>query len=212
MNDNRRAFLAAAGTAVALLGRQEVAANWGRPSALAEWSVGGVAAHLANQIHSTRAALESPSGDGPLVHVSDHYARAQWPKEDVHGEVNSSIRASADQIAADGPAELVRRTTAALGQVADLLEQTEPDQPIFIAWQGWSLPLWEFLITRMMEIAVHSDDLAASVGVDAPVLPAEVLEPVLTLLTDLAVKRHGQAAVLRALTRRERAPESITAF
>jgi hypothetical protein len=64
----------------------------------------------------------------------------------------------------------------------------------------------------MMEIAVHSDDLAVSAGVDAPALPAEVLNPVLGLLTELAVRRHGQAAVLRALTRRERAPESITAF
>lgn len=212
MTDNRRAFTAAAEAAVQLLSRQEVADSWERPSALAEWSVGGVAAHLANQIHSTRAALESPTGDGPLVHVADHYAGAQWPKEDVHGEVNSSIRASADQMAADGPDELVRRTTTALGQAVDLLERTDPDQPIFIAWQGWSLPLWEFLVTRMMEIAVHSDDLAASVGIDAPALPPEVLEPVFTLLTDLAVKRHGQAAILRALTRRERAPETIAAF
>jgi hypothetical protein len=35
---------------------------------------------------------------------------------------------------------------------------------------------------------------------------------VLTLLTDLAVRRHGQPAVLRALTRAERAPAAINAL
>ena len=34
----------------------------------------------------------------------------------------------------------------------------------------------------------------------------------LTLLTSLAEKRHGQPAVLRALTRSERAPASIVAY
>ncbi len=212
MTDNRAAFLTAADTVVVLLGRDEVWNKWGEPSALPEWAVGGVAEHLANQIHSTLAALESPDGDGPLVRITDHYANAQWPKEGVHGEVNSAIRATADQTATEGPAELARRTADAREQVARLLATTEAERPIFIAWQGWSLSLNDFLVTRMMEIAVHSDDLAASVGLEAPSLPPEVLEPVLALLTDLSVRRHGQAAVLRSLTRRERAPETIAAF
>ena len=52
-----------------------------------------------------------------------------------------------------------------------------------IPWQGWALTLEDFLMTRMMEIAVHSDDLAVSVGIEAPTLPPEVLKPVLSLLT-----------------------------
>jgi hypothetical protein len=74
------------------------------------------------------------------------------------------------------------------------------------------LRLDDFLVTRMMEIAVHSDDLAVSTGVPTPELPAEVLEPVLALLTGLAVRRHGQPAVLRALSRAERAPDRINAL
>jgi hypothetical protein len=35
---------------------------------------------------------------------------------------------------------------------------------------------------------------------------------VLKLLTSLAVRRHGASAVLRALTRAERAPQFINAF
>ena len=49
-----------------------------------------------------------------------------------------------------------------------------------------------------MEIVVHGQDVAASLGVAAPTLPREVLDPVLALLTHLAVERHGQAAVVAA--------------
>jgi len=76
-------------------------------------------------------------------------------------------------------------------------------------WPGWAPTL---LVTSMMEIAVHSDDLAVSVGVDPPRLPDAVVDPVLVLLTHLSAGRHGPTAVLRALSRAERAPASISAF
>ena len=76
----------------------------------------------------------------------------------------------------------------------------------------WGLRLDDLLVTRMMEIAVHSDDLAVSVGIATPQLPAQVLDPVLKLLADLAVRRHGAVALLRALSRSERAPATISAF
>jgi hypothetical protein len=39
-----------------------------------------------------------------------------------------------------------------------------------------------------------------------------VVRPVLALLTDVAAERHGQAALVRALSRPQRAPASISAF
>ena len=79
-------------------------------------------------------------------------------------------------------------------------------------WQGWALRRDDFLVMRMMEIVVHSDDLGASVGITAPTVGPAVLQPVLALLTRLAVRRHGQSAVVAALTRAERAPARINAF
>jgi hypothetical protein len=64
----------------------------------------------------------------------------------------------------------------------------------------------------MMELAVHMDDLAVSVGITAPELSTTAFDPVLTLLTRLAARRHGQAALLRALARAERAPAVINAL
>jgi hypothetical protein len=79
-------------------------------------------------------------------------------------------------------------------------------------WWDWSLSFEDYLVTRVMEIVVHSDDLAVSVDVEPPALPEAVLGPVLALLVGVSLQRHGQAALVRALSRSERAPASISAF
>ena len=104
----------------------------------------------------------------------------------------------------------VARVVEGRARLGDLLAETSPDRPVLVPWQGWALRRDDFLVMRMMEITVHSDDLAASVGITAPTLPDEVLGPVLALLTRLAVRRHGQSAVVAALSRAERAPPRST--
>ena len=79
-------------------------------------------------------------------------------------------------------------------------------------WQDCALPTDDFLVVRLMEIVVHADDLACSVGIAAPAFGAEVLEPALALLAALAARRRGQDAVLRALSRHERSAGSISAL
>jgi len=79
-------------------------------------------------------------------------------------------------------------------------------------WGPWSLRLDDLLITRMMELAVHADDLAVSVGIPTPELPRSAVDTVVDLLSRLAVRRHGATAVLRALSRAERAPATIAAI
>jgi hypothetical protein len=66
--------------------------------------------------------------------------------------------------------------------------------------------------SRLLEVVVHSDDLAYSVGLPTPDLPAEAVETVVDLLSRIAVRRHGATNVLRALTRADRAPASISAL
>jgi hypothetical protein len=52
---------------------------------------------------------------------------------------------------------------------------------------------------------------AGSPGVRTPEFPDQVFAPVRDLLVRLAVKRHGQSAVISALTRSERT-QVISAF
>jgi hypothetical protein len=207
----RDAYLAAARSALALLSDPAVGGAWDRPSALPELSVGGLAAHLAHQVLAVPATLDAPAADAPIP-LLEHYERVTWRGADPLAEVNVGIRTHADQLATEGAAALAARLADAIGVLAARLPAEPDDRPVRMAAGPWTLGLDDYLVTRMMEIAVHSDDLAVSVGLDTPDLPAAVLDPVLALLTGLAVRRHGQPAVLRALSRAERAPAAINAL
>jgi hypothetical protein len=205
-------FLVAVDSVVELVGRPEVAAAWEAPSALAEWTVGGLSGHLAGQAFAGVSLIEADASDLAPIALDEHYERASWIGAAVDDDVSVDIRSGGDANAEAGPQGLLARLADARGRLPGLLADTSPDRPVLVPWQGWALRRDDFLVMRMMEIAVHSDDLAASVGVTAPDLPDEVLGPVLALLTRLAVRRHGQSAVVAALTRAERAPARINAF
>jgi hypothetical protein len=203
-------FPVAASIAVDLVRRAEVADRWAGPSALAKMSVGALACHLGRQ--AVRAAQLLPlTDDLPLLpSVEAHYERAAWTRSTSPDDpVNDRTADDAD--AELGPAALVERTTAAVTAVTGQLGAGRASDVVPIPWQGWSLRRDDFLLTRMLEIVVHADDLAVSLDVPTPVLPDPVFDPVRELLARLAVSRHGQSAFVSALTRRERAG-SITAF
>ena len=208
----RAAFLRAAASVTALLRDPAVAAAWAEPSALAEFSVGGLAAHTAAQVTMVPARLTAAEPDGEPVTLLEHYARVTWIGTDLNSGVNVTIRANGEDAAAAGPEAIAEAVDGATRELAELLPRETADRRVSPPAGPWALRLDDFLTTRMMEIAVHSDDLACSVGIATPDLPPAVLDPVLALLASLAVRRHGAPAVLRALARSERAPASVSAF
>ncbi|MPZ93944.1 MAG: hypothetical protein GEU96_03315 [Propionibacteriales bacterium] len=213
MTDHTEAYFTAASSAVTLLANPAVAAAWTEPSALADMTVGGLAVHLAGQVTGLPPLLTGAPATEQVVRVLDHYDRAAWINSGHDSEANTGIRRNGETGAADGPEALVARTESALTMLRGVLATTPGDRPMRMPfWGPYSLTLDDFLTTRMMEIAVHSDDLAASVDVATPDLPHEVVDTVVDLLSRLAVLRHGPTAVLRALTRAERAPATIAAF
>ncbi|MFH8738286.1 MULTISPECIES: maleylpyruvate isomerase N-terminal domain-containing protein [unclassified Streptomyces] len=206
------AYLAAASQAVSLLGNPEVDAAWERPSALAKMTVGGLAGHLAYQIFSVSSALEERESQQAPIPLLEHYARAAWIDAPLDGDVNAGIRAKGEGIASEGVLSLTKRARTALAEQQTNLAGRAGDQAVFMPQTGWALRLDDYLVTRMLELAVHMDDLAVSVGVTTQDLPNAAFDPVLVLLARLAAGRHGQAALLRALTRAERAPAAINAI
>ncbi|WP_405831912.1 maleylpyruvate isomerase N-terminal domain-containing protein [Streptomyces sp. NBC_01176] len=206
------AYLDTAAQAVTLLAAPEVAASWERPSALTDMTVGGLAGHLAYQIFSVAPAVREPASREVPIPLLEHYARAAWIDAPLDGEANAGIRANGEDIASEGARVLLERARAALAEQRTALPVVRVGRVVFMPQTGWALSLDDFLLTRMMELAVHLDDLAVSVGIAAPELSATVFDPVLTLLARLAARRHGQAALLRALARAERAPSAINAI
>jgi hypothetical protein len=208
------AYLEAARSAAALLARPAVAAAWDRPSALEGMTVGALAVHLASEVLMVQEAWRDRarwSADDPIP-LLEHYRRSAWVTAGPDDAANVSIRESAARDAATGPAAMLVDVEAALAELEGLRDESGWPAAVQMPWWAWSLSFEDFLVTRMMEIVVHSDDLAVSVDLEPPELPGAVLEPVLSLLVGVATLRHGQAAVVRALSRAERAPASIAAF
>lgn len=212
MASTRDDFLSTARTAADLLREPAVAAAWRDPSALMKFSVGGLAGHLAYQVLAVQAALAEPEPQEPTVPLLGHYERVEWIDAGIDDDINVYLRRGGEELAADGPDALSARVDAAIGELAGALPSVR-DRPVRLPfWGPYSLMLDDFLVTRMMELAVHSDDLAVSTGISTPELPYGAIDTVTTLLTRLSVRRHGPTPVLRALSRAERAPDSIAAF
>lgn len=208
----RDTFLDAAAAAVGLLRDPAVAAAWNAPSALPVFTVSGLAGHLARQIfHVRNTVAQDPAGEHPIT-LLDHYARSRWAGAELDDDVNVRIRRDGEHTASEGPAALAARAGAAVDALRTALPAQPSDRAVHLPWGPWSLTLDDFLITRMLEITIHCDDLAYSVGVETPPQPPEAIAAVVTLLAQLAVRRHGSTAVLRALSRAERAPDSIAAI
>jgi len=209
-------FPEVARVAADLVRHPSVAARWADESACAGMTVGGLANHLAGQAANVVLLFAEAASDAAPISVVEHYRRAAWVHTGLDGEANIAVRTSADGYAESGPADLDQRVTADLAALpptlAPLLAGERDPDTVLIPWQGWSLSSADFVLTRTMEVLVHSDDLAASVGVDTPRFPDEAADAVLALLASVAAERHGQAAVLRALSRPQRAAGPVSAF
>ena len=209
-------FPEVARVAADLIRSPEVARRWGDESSCAGMTIGGLANHLAGQAANVVRLLAVPPRDTQPIAVLEHYRRAAWVHTGLDDQANVEVRTSADEHAASGPADLEQRVTADLAALpaalAPVLDGERRPDTVLIPWQGWSLSSADFVLTRTMEALVHSDDLAASIGVPTPRFPAESADAVLALLASVAAERHGQAAVLRALSRPQRSTGPVSAF
>ncbi len=208
----REDFLTTARIALGLLRHERVGQRWGEPSALPEFGVGGLAGHIAYQVLPLPSMISTPAGDEEVVSLLEHYERANWTNLGIDSDFHTRIRNGAEGLAADGQSALCERFEEALAAFEEASSR-EDNLPVRMPhWGPWAVPLDEFLVSRLMEFVVHTDDLAVSVGVDTPEFPRHVNESVIDLLTRMALNKHRAIDVVRALSRKERAPQDITAF
>jgi hypothetical protein len=189
-----------------------VRAAWAAESSCEGMSVGGLAHHLTGQVDSLIMLYADAPHDSSPIRIIDHYRQAPWANTGLDDEANVGIRTGADQHASAGPDAHAEHVRSALEALPAALARVDDADAVLIPWQGWSLTAADFAVTRLMEMVVHADDLAASVDLETPTFPEEAVRRVVGLLADVAVDRHGQAAVVRTLSRPQRAPASVSAF
>lgn len=209
---DRAEFVTACRTAHELASSPEVAAAWDTESSCAGMTVGGLTHHLLSQVEHVATFLWLKPTDEATIGLLDHYANAAWVRAAPEDDANTSIRDDANAAAATGVAAVLAQAESQIDRLPALLAAPRAPDTVVIPWQGWALSTDDFLVTRAMELVVHSDDLADSVGLYPQTFPAGVLDHVACLLARVALRRHGQTAVIRALSRPQRAPASISAF
>ena len=104
----------------------------------------------------------------PVISYVLQRGRAAWVEAAPDDEVNVGIRDSDNERALAGPDAVLTQAREHVDALPGLLAAPREPDTIFIPWQGWSLTTTDFLTTRMMEMVVHGDDLASSVGLPTP--------------------------------------------
>lgn len=202
MDDARPAFLDAAATAVRLLEQPELAGHWAGASVLPEFTVAGLAGHLFRGMSTVERYLDEPEPSQAGISAASYFDTV-IRSADISDPANQAIRARGEEAAAGGPAALAGDARATLARLTSRLAGEGPGRHVRVAG-GLVLTLDEYLRTRVVELVVHADDLAASLGVE-PVPPQPATTAVaIDVLVGVARIRHGDRAVLWALARRER--------
>jgi hypothetical protein len=198
----RPLFLATSCVARDLIAGSAIAAGWDGPSALERWSVAGLAGHLARATGSVIAYLDRPQPAAEPISPAAYYSAAT-ESSDLDSELHTAIRERGDAEAAEGHAALVSKLSDQIVTLSARLTD-EPDDRVVQVFKDLVVTLNDYLRTRIVELTVHIDDLAASVGVPTPELPPGARTAAIETLVAVGAYRHGELAVLRALTRRER--------
>jgi hypothetical protein len=201
-------FLQAAGYAGEILAWPEIGVAWDSPSALARMTVSAVAGHLFLVLRRVDKHLDEP-GDQSSETVSTAGAPAspeqQWPRierpEDLDRPDSVRVRVDGEHVAAWGweavRTAYVLRTEKLRGRLAGPLPRT-------VSFGAGRMDFGDYLVTRIVELLVHADDLAASVGVTPPHPPRESATLAIEVLAEGARGVYGDLEILRALTRPER--------
>jgi uncharacterized protein (TIGR03083 family) len=178
-----------------------------RPSALRQFSVRGLAGHLLRAMTSVETYLDRPppaAGEGSApISAAAYYAQVLGAETDIDSALHRSVRQRGLEAAPERPEDFVSEWSSVATRLVGRLEAEPPDRLMSVLGD-LVLTLDEYLVTRLVEFVVHTDDLATSLGVPPPDLNRAATGLVVGTLVEVARIRHGDAAVVRSLARRER--------
>ena len=209
MDDVVSTVFEAAENIVELLDDPETAKRWEKPSALPGLSVGGLVAHLLMGAAYMHRMLDGPDGvTGPVVSLGEYTASMKM--DDFDADVHRYIRDKNERSAIHGPEPTIARLQELLTTLHDRL-RTESGgrlldmRPTF----PWVMTLEDRLRLMVMDLVVHLDDLAVSIGrTGCGTTEAATSMAIETMLAG-ARFQHGDRVVIRALARRERSTPGV---
>ena len=201
--DPRAAFLASAPVLVDLV--DAAADQWHLDSALDRMTVGDLAAHAARAVSTAATYLRADPPEGPATVDAIGYFLTIDDLDDPLSATNEGIRRRAASEASAGPDAIAAQLRSDISTLEGFVPAEAPDRKLAV-FGGLVITLDDYLVTRLVEIVVHADDLTASLGLPDAEFPDGTTDVVIDTLVRVARRRHGDLAVVRALARRERDP------
>jgi hypothetical protein len=132
-------------------------------------------------------------------------------REDLNLEGHRMIKAMAEARAAEGPVKLLERSSRWLEQLKWMLPAMDPKKHVYLPrMPPMAGSLAMMVMNRTMELTVHMDDLAVSVGLPTPPIRPQAGAMALTILMSVARRANTDLEVLRAMARAERATPNAT--
>ncbi len=156
-----------------------------RPSGLGDWTVADLAAHIAWIADSLAAGLARPPA------VVAEISAVEWPfaTASLAGKISEAAR---ETLTGAPLPELFERAAT---RMAEALAANPGDRVLHL-WIG-DMTLADFMVTRTVELVVHTDDLNRAAGLDVPI-ERQALAACTRLLADaLAVKAPGGSVEVR---------------
>jgi len=152
-----------------------------RPSALDGWTVAELVAHLARCHRVIPGAVDAPPGTN--AQSLAEYLGGYAPDAAMVAE---GTREQAREIAADPLAAI----DLAARRAWEALEAFGPVDHVVLAKRGPIL-LSDLVVTRGVELVVHADDLARSLGAARPPITRAALDLIAGAFLDVVVARGG---------------------
>lgn len=194
----RQAYAEASGWFQAVLGR--VGDRWQEPG-LGEWDVRALVGHTSRSLIIVEAYLARPPAavevDSPLAYYLAAHPMSSGPGVAQRGR-------DAGRALGDDPPSAVATTASRVLALVGGLTGAE----LLTSIVG-GMRLADFLPTRVLELTVHTADLAVALGLptEPPPLPAAVT---LRLVSELAVATGGAGTLLLAATGRSGLPDGFS--
>jgi uncharacterized protein (TIGR03083 family) len=196
--DSRTAFADAAGWFVrtaALVGDR-----WDRPG-LGEWDVRALAGHASRSLVTVEAYLARPAQAAEIASSAGYFrairAAAAGPGVAARG------RDAGAALGSDPATAVAQIAARVLGLVAT------KDGTELVTTIAGGMRLGDYLPTRTFELAVHTADLTAALGLP-PDVPATAAAQALAIVTDLAVADSLAGPLLLAATGRPGLPADFS--
>jgi len=207
------AFIATGMDLLELVARPEVAAHWDEPSALELWSVRTLVGHAVGPLELIITDCERPEPATARLRGIVEYSRmARLEKrEDLDLEGHHLIKGMAEDRAAKGRDHLLEEASGWLEELKWMLPAMDPTKHVYLPrMPPVAGPLAMMVMNRTMELTVHMDDVAVSVGLPTQPIRPEAAAMALTVLMSVARRANGDLEVLRAMARAERAKPNAT--